>query len=88
MAKKPAEREVSPKIKHGSAAGIGVGMVLTILQQASHQFGNFAGEWTDVIFMGAVVAATAGVGYLKKDPRRVVKQVRKWVEDLPAEGDG
>lgn len=80
MAKKSPEKEVSPKIKHGGAAGVGVGMVLTILQQASSQFGDFAGEWTDVVFMAAVVAATAGVGYLKRDPRRAVKQARAYLD--------
>lgn len=74
------ESPVSPKIKHGAAGGVGVGMLLTVLQQASHQFGDFAGDWTPVIFMAAVVAATAGVGYVK-GPKRAVKQTRKFFAD-------
>lgn len=72
---------VSPKVKHGAAAGTGTGMLLTILELASTKFGDFAGEWTQVIYMAIVLVVAVGVGYIKSDPKRAVTTVKQYLED-------
>lgn len=69
---------VSPKLKHGKAGEVGAGLIITVLIQAESSFGQFAGDWTPTVYLGAVIAAGAGIGYLKRDPLRVPKLVKRW----------
>jgi hypothetical protein len=79
MAKDDPTKVVSPKVKHGGAAGLGVGMLITIIEQASAKFDHFAGDWTQVVYMAIVLAVAVGVGYIKRDPKRVIPTVEKYL---------
>lgn len=72
---------ISPKVKHGGAAGVGMGMLLTIIEQASTKFSVFAGDWTPVIYMAIVLVVAVGTGYIKRDPNRIVPTVKDYLDD-------
>ena len=63
---------VSPKVKAGGLTGIIATLVVTVLSQFEDSITTWAGDWTPTVYLLAVVAASAGVAYLKGDPQRVI----------------
>src|SRR5699024_2947894 len=66
---------ISPKVKASGLTGIIATLVVAILSQFEDSITSWAGDWTPTVYLVAVVAASAGVAYLKGDPSRVIEIV-------------
>lgn len=72
---------VKPKIKHGTNAGVIVTLVVAVVSNATDQFGDKLGDWATPLGMLLAVAVFSVVGYLKKEPGQVVKNVQKYMDE-------
>lgn len=87
MASKNKNNPPSPKLKYGAMVSTIVSLIAGMVSQSNGQFADILGDWTLPVAMLVVAAIYTIVGYAKHDPKRIVKNVQKFYDEVTGEDE-